>query len=140
MHACARARSTAACAGAQWLYSPWSACSAACGGDGTANRTAFCTPAGAGAASPGACDTGAQAAPFLQRSCAPASCGLTLWAAGPWGACSSPCNGARTQPVRGFRIFRTMDLAMSGCSLPCNGFPHAAKGFSLLHHGMCQQG
>lgn len=92
------ARSLDACNGAQWFYGPWSACSAACGGTGAANRTAFCVPSPG--ASPGACDLGAGVPlPFLQRSCAPAACSLALWRAGPWGACTAACGGARACPL-----------------------------------------
>ena len=76
--------SVASCDAAYWSYTPWSPCSATCGG-GNTQRTATC------AASAGmSCDADPGA---TQATCNTGPCESYTWSVGDWQTCNSACGG-----------------------------------------------
>lgn len=81
------------CKGPHWEYSPWSNCTARCGG-GTASRQALCMAdaSNASVAQMSVCGDVPMQEPLV-RQCNLGPCDIYSWSVGTWEACSAPCGG-----------------------------------------------
>jgi hypothetical protein len=97
--ATSRSCNTSPCADGVLIYSPWSACSASCGG-GSQSRTQTCANPATGAAYPdnSRCSTATQAP--LTQACNTQACPVYAWVAGTYSVCSVTCGtGSSTRSV-----------------------------------------
>ena len=87
------------CAGPHYNYSPWSACSRACGG-GTQARTAVChSQDGTPQVNDSLCRNSDVQREDTERACNTAKCAVFGWVILPWSECDNEdddCDGTRT--------------------------------------------
>ena len=131
-----------ACETFQWVYTPYGACSAQCGG-GSQSRHAVCASSSGYIALPSKC-SGAPTA--LSRTCNLDACPAFYWKPTAWSACSASCGttGVRTRTrtcVDQSGDAATADKCSGATDIPvtqdCNRYPCAVYVWQVSPWGAC---